>query len=420
MDKKLIERDLKECEEIIQIAEKLLFSDSKIKEVSSKLSIYFKEIKNDLQDQQKRLKKDVYEIAVVGREKSGKSTLLNAWMNFDLLPTNRKRCTYTTTEIRSCSLPSEQKYCIEYLTNDEFDIKLNKTREEKRNFSGKITIDLLQQELHEIDLLFEEINTFLGRSNVDKHFNSFNEVRDELNSAISNPGQARAIKKVCIWTQLLNSDDNIVLYDLPGYDSPITIHKEQTKEKLASVDAILFAKQINSIDLVDSETDILKINDSSNPFTKSKDKIIVVLTNCDAVNSKNDYIELMDKHKKTWELSGVDPSRIISVCSIIESGLLSEEIENVKNKLQLLEIEESIGNVTQLKYVVKMCVEESKNKLVKDRCHDLKIKIKDFASQLCRLINNVFNIDSKNDLTEPSNESSIFHEWWKHVFFLFN
>ena len=79
------------------------------------------ELKSELDDQLKRLNKKTFEIAIVGPEKAGKSSLLNAWLGFNLCPTEEKRCTYTTTEIRSCSSLKEQKYEIEYFNRDEYE-----------------------------------------------------------------------------------------------------------------------------------------------------------------------------------------------------------------------------------------------------------------------------------------------------------
>ncbi len=92
-----------------------------------------------------------------------------------------------------------------------------------------------------------------------------------MKSAISDPGEARPVKKVIIWTPTaLTSDDNIVLYDVPGYDSAVTLHIELTRAKMQ------YYFQ-NNLQLLN---EILKISDTTNPFIKAKDKIIVALTSC--------------------------------------------------------------------------------------------------------------------------------------------
>ena len=49
----------------------------------------------------RKLRSQEFEIAVVGLEKAGKSTLSNALIRVNVLPAESERCTYTKTEIRS-------------------------------------------------------------------------------------------------------------------------------------------------------------------------------------------------------------------------------------------------------------------------------------------------------------------------------
>lgn len=113
--------ELNKCENFLKQATFLLKTSYKGKNVPQDFISTIEDLKNDLDDQMSRAKKDTYEIAVVGPEKAGKSTLLNAWIDFDLLPTNPKRCTLTTTEIHLCNNPREEGYLIEYFTSEEFD-----------------------------------------------------------------------------------------------------------------------------------------------------------------------------------------------------------------------------------------------------------------------------------------------------------
>ncbi|NTW21468.1 MAG: hypothetical protein HGA42_18650, partial [Nostocales cyanobacterium W4_Combined_metabat2_030] len=81
--------------------------------------------------QLERLKKREFRIAVVGLEKAGKSTFVNAWLECDLLPAKGGRCTFTTTQIYSVQNESEQKLEVQAKTEDEF-IKLLKELEKAK------------------------------------------------------------------------------------------------------------------------------------------------------------------------------------------------------------------------------------------------------------------------------------------------
>ena len=109
-----------------------------------------------------------------------------------MLPAQRKRCTYTTTELRSCPSINEQRYLVEYFSNEEFQTKIQITKNSFESLKGKVNRDrdLLQQEMEEIQELMDEIENYLGKPNIEKSFRSFEDVREELKSAISDPGQA--------------------------------------------------------------------------------------------------------------------------------------------------------------------------------------------------------------------------------------
>jgi ribosome biogenesis GTPase A len=67
-----------------------------------------------------RLKKREFRIAVVGLEKAGKSTFINAWLECDLLPAKGGRCTFTTTQIYSVENESEQRLEVQVKTEEQF------------------------------------------------------------------------------------------------------------------------------------------------------------------------------------------------------------------------------------------------------------------------------------------------------------
>lgn len=94
-------RALQAIQELLQFIRK--------KDVKDVLMTIEYEIRQNLEDQLRLIDKPLFEVAVVGKEKACKSTLLNSWLDFKLLPTNKERCTYTTIEIRSCADSSDEK-----------------------------------------------------------------------------------------------------------------------------------------------------------------------------------------------------------------------------------------------------------------------------------------------------------------------
>ena len=75
----ILQSELVKYEKIIKHLEELA---SSLKENPTQHIYNLNELKKDLDDQLLRLQKTTYEIAVVGTEKAGKSSLLNAWIGF--------------------------------------------------------------------------------------------------------------------------------------------------------------------------------------------------------------------------------------------------------------------------------------------------------------------------------------------------
>ena len=418
-----IKDDLDKCEQAIYELEKLIQSSFKKNIEIKEFREGIKKLKDNLKDQVKRFEKKTYEMGVIGKEKAGKSCVLNAWLQYDLLPSNTLRCTYTTTEIRSCQSKDEQRYIIDYFSNEEFDKQLETAKSELTKLPDGSDRKLLANEIKDIEDSIDTIKTHLVKGTVTKQFKNFDEVRAELKSAISDKGEARAVKNVCIYAPIETSDEDVefIFYDVPGYDSPITLHKEQTKKKIESVDALLFATEFSKPSLTDSETQMLEISDKTNSQIKTKDKIIVVLTQCDKANSPREYRTLVTQNITAWTENEVPRNRIIPVCAIAELNLDTEEAEHARQNLKKLNSSGDTG-FKQLKDSVKLCVKNSRNKLAKEHCDALKSSLKIMVARVMHLVKNEFGIDSKTEikyeeLTEFEKDK-LYNLWWCQVIFI--
>ena len=357
-----IEKELKVFEKVIKHLDELT---AYCKENQANIQEEMNTLKSDLEDQLQRLQKKIFEIAVVGTEKAGKSSLLNAWIGFELLPSEETRCTYTATEIRSCSEGEEQRYVVEYFTTAEY---------EKQDYKKNLD----EKEQRELEKYSKEIASYLNKETKTVTFKDFESVKAELRSAICHPGQACAVKKVCIYTNL--DIENIVLYDVPGYNSPYSMHKEHTKSKIASSDSVLYAKRFEDPSLIDSEMEILKICDSTNPFVKAKDKLIVALTKCDKAGSSQQYDRLMNQNLKEWKENEIESWRVVPVCSIVELKL-----NNPETKRALTNLKQNNGGKTgfsELKEAVNKCVKNCRIEKSIERCKGLSNKIRDVYTKV--------------------------------------
>jgi len=281
------------------------------------------------------LNRKEFKIGVIGREKAGKSSLINAWINADLLPTAQTRCTYTTTEIRSCTNENEQKVVIEYFSREEF--AANKQEIEKilsQSVRGSVDHNLLTREVEEIDHYENEINGFLGRDIFEQRFTDFNEVRDRIRNAISNPGEARAVKRIQLWTTHLSTRSMVTLFDVPGYDSPMVLHKIQTRERCKVVDAVIFVKDFTAPSLVDCEHEMINIiNEVNIGVISINQRLFVALNRCDNAVIRERYEEALQYSRDEWRKNGFNEALLNERLFSIASGSHINESEAVRNEI---------------------------------------------------------------------------------------
>lgn len=207
-----------------------------------------------------KLQKNEFEIAIVGLEKAGKSTTANAMMGYNILPSEEQRCTYTTTSICSGDDTAE----IVFFGTEEFDKKFasnlrrmgisnpegysfaatsletynnlyNALDDEKKEVHGSRTNEEVKKMLENKSELLQWIDhapvVMSGASELEsKEFKKF----------IQAPECAVAVKRITIKTSKLGEGlKNATIYDVPGFDSPTQMHKEQTIEKMKIADAIV-------------------------------------------------------------------------------------------------------------------------------------------------------------------------------------
>lgn len=232
-------------------------------EVKEKLSICFEKSKI----YKNKLEKDLFEIAIVGEENSGKSSFANALISSYAFPSAFKRCTYTTTQLEY----GENQTIVDFYTRDEFNERFSSMLKDieypKYNsvYFDTLTdssfnhhLSTLEKEnnrlfkehqgntIEDIDSIIKgskDIKEYIGSSKkiFDGHIN------DQIKKFITDEYISRAVKKITIHSSELKDLQNAIIFDVPGFTSPTKIHKDQTIEKLKSVDAIILIHNLANI-----------------------------------------------------------------------------------------------------------------------------------------------------------------------------
>ena len=233
----------------------------------------------------KKLQSREFTVAIVGLENAGKSTLGNALIESIVLPEYSERCTYTTTEIRAGSTDIAEVY---FYSRDEFNRNFKRMLDEVEYPDAAANFDTMTlrafedywkaaetaPKLRGVYLLYntttaEDIRTILkGKDKILELIKNFGGGKREFGAEYWNnndgmindfkifiTGISRfeqdkngtgkvavraphpyAVKKVIVRSTKLS---DMVIYDVPGFDSPTELHKRQTEEMLKEADAII-------------------------------------------------------------------------------------------------------------------------------------------------------------------------------------
>lgn len=247
-----------------------------------------------------KLRSREFTVAIVGLEKAGKSTVGNALIKSMVLPEYRTRCTYTTTEIRAGKTDVAEVY---FYTRAEFNEKFKRMLRDVQ-YPDADTAEFESMALETFVRYWKSVeadpnqyglfNTHNGSTAEDlrtilegkqkilpllgqprKDFgaeywsggDTFNEFKTYItgmagqndDETIKREPYPYAVKNVIIRSTQLADMSHIVLYDVPGFDSPTDLHKQQTEEMLKEADAIIFVTNAGDRpNLVDTQLTMLR------------------------------------------------------------------------------------------------------------------------------------------------------------------
>ena len=286
--------------------------------IDAKMQSELEKKKRDAQKFLKKLEQREFEIAVVGLEKAGKSSFSNAILEIDVLPTADARCTYTSTCIRA---GERDRATIRFFSVDEFNgefcdklktmgisdvgaytyntlnegtyLRLFEALPERdqREYSQTINQDVLDI-IQNRDILSQ----YIGHT--DKQYIGSELDSDEFKDFIRNPEKAIAAKEIVIESTKFNSMKNAVMYDVPGFDSPTAMHRQQTLSKMRDVDAIIMVASAKAPSLRGTEISIFKENDLDGALLS--EKLFVFENMADMINDTKALKENKETAWREW------------------------------------------------------------------------------------------------------------------------
>lgn len=259
----------------------------------------------------------------------------------------------------------------------------------------------------------------MGRKTIEKSYNNLKDVERELHQAITDPAHARSVKKVVITTQKLVKEDKVVFYDNPGWDSPITYHKELTSKMLSEADAILFVKEFDKPSFNEAETEILEKSSTMSKYISIRDKMVVALTRIDETLTRKDYTDVLKSHHKVFEKYHITEDRIIPVCALAAFSEETAEVKSARKRIAELKLDDGMK---RLKKTTVECVNGLRLMIASKRCNSTKRSIEDLWMSVCASIRDEYQIQPDSEIKDHVEKEEMdkkFNEWFENFFLFF-
>lgn len=324
-EKELYVEKLNKLTDAISSIKALGNSDIISYDVDEALSKYMKEAETV----KRKISKNEFEIAIVGLEKAGKSSFCNALIEINILPTKDERCTYTSTKIEYSD--KDEAVVVFYKEDEINDIfrekllamgiedveKYSYNKTSLSTYTGLFnSLDKIDQSRFESTINEDvkniinnsrSLEQFIGKPN--KTFEDDELLSPDFKGFIERPEKAIAVKEVRIGSSKLGQMKNAIIFDVPGFDSPTAMHKDQTLARMKNADAIIVIANGDRPSITKGVLDVFNDRDDDNiPLSE---KLFVFANKIDKAATPSENIRITkDEWKKYKYIS--DEARIFA------------------------------------------------------------------------------------------------------------
>jgi Dynamin family len=374
--------------------------------------------------QLERLKKREFRIAVVGLEKAGKSTFVNAWLDCDLLPSKNTRCTFTTTQIFSVAHDSEQRLEVEPHSEENFaqllaDLTQAASEKNENAIRDLATIKRYQSTLQQV--------RNEGRKSFS--FTRLEEIKEYLRQYVADEQFAHAVFESRLYTSKLAQAEGIVFYDVPGLDSGLAKHVEESREMLSDCDAVIVVTMFASIRA--AELEIIKFTEQGDRHITVADKLFVFLSKIDDKKSPKAMQEHIKDAIAEWQKHASLPqSRLVYGSAgsyLVLQGIATEQtieevgdVQSVSSRIQsLMEINDratltDLTGIREIKERVNIYINTERVKILQKRCEASTSQIVNTSQKIFDLVRKRYSDNPEEAKRHEENQRRIeFSQWWK-------
>jgi GTPase Era involved in 16S rRNA processing len=387
-------------------------------EVPSKLTEILLQEAIPANRQLERLRKREFRIAVVGLEKAGKSTFINAWLECDLLPAKGGRCTFTTTQIYSVKSESEQRLEVQTRTQEQF-IHLLK---ELETVGAKEDLNTIRENEITLKQVRKEGNLVIP-------FTRLEDIREQLKKYVADEKYAHAVLEARLYTNKLAQAEGIVFYDVPGSDSGLAKHVDEAQQMLSDCDAVIVIQRFRSIR--EAELEIIKFTEQGDKNVTIADKLFVFLSHIDSLGSPEALKTHITEASQDWlKRANLPVNRIVSGSAgayLILNNLAEEHTQleigqasNIQDKLKTLTgiiddemLKTQATGIPEIKEKIFNYINTERVAILKKRCEASIDKIVSTSEDIHHLVSQRFPENPEEaQRFEEERRRIDFSEWW--------
>ena len=368
--------------------------------------------------QLERLRKREFRIAVVGLEKAGKSTFINAWLECDLLPAKGGRCTFTTTQIYSVKSESEQRLEVQTRTQEQF-IHLLK---ELETVGAKEDLKTIRENEITLQQVRKEGNLVIP-------FTRLEDIREQLKKYVADEKYAHAVLEARLYTNKLAQAEGIVFYDVPGSDSGLAKHVDEAQQMLSDCDAVIVIQRFRSIR--EAELEIIKFTEQGDKNVTIADKLFVFLSHIDSLGSPEALKTHITEASQDWlKRANLPVNRIVSGSAgayLILNNLAEEHTQleigqasNIQDKLKTLTgiiddemLKTQATGIPEIKQKIFNYINTERVAILKKRCEASIDKIVSTSEDIHHFVSQRFPENPEEaQRFEEERRRIDFSEWW--------
>ena len=387
-------------------------------EVPSKLTEILLQEAIPANRQLERLRKREFRIAVVGLEKAGKSTFINAWLECDLLPAKGGRCTFTTTQIYSVKSEYEQRLEVQTRSEEQF-IHLLK---ELETVGAKEDLNTIRENEITLKQVRREGNLVIP-------FTRLEDIREQLKKYVADEKYAHAVLEARLYTNKLAQAEGIVFYDVPGSDSGLAKHVDEAQQMLSDCDAVIVIQRFRSIR--EAELEIIKFTEQGDKNVTIADKLFVFLSHIDSLGSPEALKTHITEASRDWsKRANLPVNRIVSGSAgayLILNNLAEEHTQleigkasNIQDKLKTLTgiiddemLRTQATGIPEIKQKIFNYINTERVAILKKRCEASIDKIVSTSEDIHHFVSQRFPENPEEaQRFEEERRRIDFSEWW--------